>query len=92
MDDLQKNYDDLINAVFEATYDDLVEAIKKKNNAELRMKKADTEHRRKDAEYDLRCAEKKVEFYIDWLKEVLPQWRDVDAEKIINRAKEVAEE
>ena len=91
-DDLQKNYDDLINAVFEATYDDLIVAFRKRNRALKKIRSAETEHKRKDAEFDLRCAEKKIDFYVDWLRAVLPQWRDLDANKIIDRAEEVARE
>ena len=92
IDNLQENYDDLINAVFERAYDDLVEAYKKRKEAIVRLKQSVTYKQREAAEFDIRCAEKKIEWYVDWLKHVLPRWRDIDPQRIIDRAKEVGNE
>lgn len=91
-DDLQACYDDLINAIFEATYDDLVGAYIRERKVRERLRNADSESKRHDAGFDLQGALCKIDFYANWLREVLPQWRDLDPDRIIVRAKEVADE
>lgn len=88
---LQVNYDDMINGVFEITYEDLVASYKKRKEAQDRLEEADTYKKVENAKFDIRCAERKIEFYSDWLRDVLPKWRNIDPEKIIKRAKEVGE-
>ena len=91
-DNLQDNYDDLINAIFEITYDDLVRAFQGEKQALHRLYSAKTAKMADDARFELRCARNKIEFYVDWLRTVLPQWRNISADKIIDRAREVANE
>lgn len=89
-DGVDEAYDDLINAVFEVTYEDLVNAYRKERSAAQALRYAYTSAKKNDAEYELRNAIQKVEYYSNWLREVLPQWRNLDAEKIIERARWVA--
>lgn len=89
-DGVDEAYDDLINAVFEVTYEDLVNAYRKERSAAQALRYAYTPAKKNGAEYELRNAIQKIEYYSNWLREVLPQWRNLDAEKIIERARWVA--
>lgn len=91
METIQSGYEALKAAIIQGAYDDLVEH--RKNEVENK-RKARTAPTQKMKEDDLREAEVesfRAKALEKWLREVASGWVNLDMEKIIMRAKEVAE-
>ena len=90
MGTIQSGYEALKAAIIQAAYEDLVEH--RRNEAED-MRKARTAPTEKMRVDDLRAAEVeslRAKALEKWMKEVASGWVNLDMEKIIMRAKEVA--
>lgn len=83
----QQGYDALIADVFARAYEDLVEAIRKRDAKD----EADGVEAVILSERKKRHAGAKVTYLETWIRETMPKWLDLDPEIIIKRAHEAAE-
>lgn len=80
-------YDDLVNAVFSQAYEDLVYSIEQEARSRRKLQYGglgigayrDTIQEVKRYRHDMEQLEK-------WFREVLPNWRDINPERIIKQA------
>lgn len=77
MSKTQAGYDALIAGIFHQVYEDLVTAYRK-------QKRANTTRKQETAAATVRYLE-------TWLRSTMPNWLDMDPEKVIKWAKEEAE-
>ena len=101
----QEAYDNFVNAIFKQAYDDLVSAIRKAKRQRdvqriTRSHLRDTENKMcyqtlmkmiQDGERDVKNADLTVDYLEWWMRKVLPQWRDIDPDRIIKQAHKEAE-
>lgn len=91
MDGIQYGYDELINAVFEEAYDNLVSDYRRAK-AFHRLALCEKGSKKRDAEKDEMLCIQDALYLEGWFREVLPCWRDIAPDRIIRRAREEADE
>ena len=93
-DNLNSSYDcyeNLVNAVFIQAYNDLVAAIRKAYRHKAKARSAPVSLIANDEHDKAKRAMKSAVYLADWMRDALPAWRDLDAQKIIDRAYKEAE-
>lgn len=90
MNGIQYGYDELINSVFEAAYDDLVTDYMRARKCHQDAK-YERGAKQKDLEKDAKNFAMHALWLEEWFDEVLPCWRDIDPARIIKRAREEAD-
>lgn len=78
----------LINAVFHESYNELVRTIRKAYRMALQAKRETKTFVRWKMEDEAALYMHKVSYLKNWFREVLPIWRDINPQVIINRAYE----
>lgn len=90
MDSIQAGYDALVAAVFKNAYDELVEKIQKARREEAKKAKAPTLQMREENSGRYRAACSRIVYIEKWIRDAVPNWINIDAEKIIKWAHEEA--
>ena len=80
-------YDDLVNAVFKQAYEDLVFALTEETRNRQRLQNGGLPIGiYKDTLNRVRMYRADVERLEDWFRNVLPNWRDINPDRIIKQA------
>ena len=80
-------YDDLVNAIFTQAYEDLVYAIDQEARCRRKLQKGGLGiGHYKETIMDVKRYRHDMEELEKWFREVLPNWRDINPERIIKKA------
>lgn len=88
----QEAYDNLVNSIFHQAYDDLVFMIRKSYRAIAAARSAQTPKLMLDARKEAQQYMHDAINLQKWFRQVMPMWRDVNVQRIIDKAYKDAED
>ena len=84
--DRQQGYDNLINAIFQQGYEDLVFLIRMSYKYLAKAHAAKTLVMYEDAKREANRYVSDVKYLENWFREIMPQWRNIEPQRIIDQA------
>ena len=90
MQGIQKNYDDLINAILLTAYEDIMHNIRRRDRQIQKARKAWSQPVLEKALMDAEICDSRIKWLEGWCRETIPAWRDIDPDKFIKWAHDEA--